>query len=1043
MPAFATYILRGIVVLLLASLGVAKGANEPVTVKQAPRNAFDIALLLEQYKPDPAKIEALKAKVAEAPPEGANDQTLAEFYLKRSQVATELGNGKLSFEDIKRAKSLANPYSTLNWWIRLELSSRHRLMGNFSQAVELEQEAIQAANGSAGAQIHGYVNLISLALNIGDFQMAKDNLAKLETAFQVVRGQQRDFMTYGDTYESRLEQGRGIFLLATGKYGEAEMRLQQAIKSLDSYVSAMQRNPKLSPLSSASYMMRREGMQLALATAQREQGKFFDAEFTLREALRSGLTVRGAHDPFTQIIVISVASFLNHLGRYSESETILQRVLQLLSEIGVDPESQIAIGARLVLGESLTGQQKWKEALATWQSAISDVSADTQRAVRLQRHSISQVVARIQNGQAREGLALAESKIEESRNRLGAGHREVLELLALQAVAWGKLGDEQKAIAAFREYVPAILQLNAEMGDYSALAQQRLALIVETYMVLLARQKHRVDGPITEQFAAAEVFQLADSMRSGTTQQAVLASAIRALAKDPAIGADIRKLQDLDQEQASLQRILRDLMNAPVEQSLPKVVADMKERIKTIGEERKVQRAHIEKNFPAYTHLVSPRPGNLNEARAVLRDGEALVSIFSTSLESYVWAMKKDGTTAFSVVPLTREQIAGKVAKLRSALDPGDVDIEHALPRFDFDTGFELYSKLLVPVATGWQGATSLLVAASGALGQLPLAVLPMQKVSADLTAPTASKGIPYTDYADVPWLIRQMAVTQLPSVNALMVLRKLPAGSAERTPFIGFGDPMFGKEQIAANRTRKLRNLSIARAEPGTTILAATPATETKPAAANAPEWVDYSKIPPLPDTREEILSLATTLKADTTKDVFLGADASKANVKKLDLSRRRIVAFATHGLLPNDFPGVNEPSLALANPQDGTHGLLTLEDILGLKLDADWVVLSACNTAAGDGTAADAVSGLGRGFFYAGTRALLVTHWPVESVSARLLVTGLFERQAANVKLSRAEALRQSMLALMQQRSKSENFAYAHPLFWAPYALVGDGAN
>ena len=120
----------------------------------------------------------------------------------------------------------------------------------------------------------------------------------------------------------------------------------------------------------------------------------------------------------------------------------------------------------------------------------------------------------------------------------------------------------------------------------------------------------------------------------------------------------------------------------------------------------------------------------------------------------------------------------------------------------------------------------------------------------------------------------------------------------------------------------------------------------------------------------------------------------------------------------------------------------LLTLDEILSLKLDADWVVLSACNTAAGDGTGAEAVSGLGRGFFYAGTRALLATHWPVESVSARLLVTETFEQQAQHPGMGRAQALRASMLALMGQQS-SEGFSYAHPLFWAPYALFGDGGH
>ena len=117
-----------------------------------------------------------------------------------------------------------------------------------------------------------------------------------------------------------------------------------------------------------------------------------------------------------------------------------------------------------------------------------------------------------------------------------------------------------------------------------------------------------------------------------------------------------------------------------------------------------------------------------------------------------------------------------------------------------------------------------------------------------------------------------------------------------------------------------------------------------------------------------------------------------------------------------------------------------------MALKLDADWVVLSACNTGAGAGAGAEAASGLGRAFFYAGTRALLVTNWSVHSQSARELVTDLFKRQADDPKLTRGEALRQAMMALMEARAiptltgKTE-FAYAHPLFWAPYTIIGDG--
>ena len=110
--------------------------------------------------------------------------------------------------------------------------------------------------------------------------------------------------------------------------------------------------------------------------------------------------------------------------------------------------------------------------------------------------------------------------------------------------------------------------------------------------------------------------------------------------------------------------------------------------------------------------------------------------------------------------------------------------------------------------------------------------------------------------------------------------------------------------------------------------------------------------------------------------------------------------------------------------------------------------MVLSACNTGAGAGAGAEAASGLGRAFFYAGTRALLVTNWSVHSQSAKDLVTDLFKRQADDPKLTRGEALRQAMMALADGKgyvdsSGKTEFAYAHPLFWAPYTIIGDGGR
>ena len=152
----------------------------------------------------------------------------------------------------------------------------------------------------------------------------------------------------------------------------------------------------------------------------------------------------------------------------------------------------------------------------------------------------------------------------------------------------------------------------------------------------------------------------------------------------------------------------------------------------------------------------------------------------------------------------------------------------------------------------------------------------------------------------------------------------------------------------------------------------------------------------------------------------------------------------------MPGDLNGLLQPALAFSSPKvsgGGEDGLLTMGEILGLKLNADWVVLSACNTGSGEGAGAEAVSGLGRAFFYAGTRALLVSNWPVETTSARALTTDLFRRQAGDAALTRAEALRRAMDGLIDGPGLVEAgktvFSYAHPLFWAPFSLIGDGGG
>jgi CHAT domain-containing protein len=327
-------------------------------------------------------------------------------------------------------------------------------------------------------------------------------------------------------------------------------------------------------------------------------------------------------------------------------------------------------------------------------------------------------------------------------------------------------------------------------------------------------------------------------------------------------------------------------------------------------------------------------------------------------------------------------------------------------------------------------------------VAQLPFAVLVTAPYELD---PDRDRTPLFASYRNVPWLARRVAITQVPSIASFVTLRALPPGPAARRAFAGFGDPWFDARRGPAGAARPeagtpapdadavaARGVALARRS--------APGTRTAESAALA-------QLAPLPETAEEVRQIASVLGADPARDVFLGRQANEQVVRTTDLSDRRVVMFATHGLVPGELDGLTEPALALTAPEVAGvpgDGLLTMGKILGLKLDADWVVLSACNTAAGDGAGAEAISGLGRAFFYAGTRALLVSNWPVETTSAAALTTDLFRRQAGGEAAGRAEALRQSMLALMDGpgfvRRGRTVFTYAHPIFWAPFTVVGD---
>jgi CHAT domain-containing protein len=339
-------------------------------------------------------------------------------------------------------------------------------------------------------------------------------------------------------------------------------------------------------------------------------------------------------------------------------------------------------------------------------------------------------------------------------------------------------------------------------------------------------------------------------------------------------------------------------------------------------------------------------------------------------------------------------------------------------PRFRYDDALRLYQELLAPQASHMAGAQQLIIAASGDLGQIPYAVL-------------VNDPWPQGADKDAPWLIKSHAISQISSAQSWLALRKMPKTVSGQASMIAWGDPSF-----------TLSPASVAAQKAGVRSAVTTRAVRSADLSQPHVDPVTYATLPPLPETRDEVLALARLMKSNAATDVLLGDKATRLSVLESSdsgqLKSKKLVVFATHGLLAGDLPGLSEPALAMASSGSRDESpLLTLQDVLGLRMNADWVILSACNTAGADGKNEEALSGLARGFFYAGAKSLLVTHWSVESESAMMLTTETFKVYGAESQVTRAQSLQRGMLKVMQDAR------YGHPAYWAPYALVGEGGR
>lgn len=995
-----------------------------------PRKIDDILSILEQPGQfDPTITAAVTAKADAVLPDTTDPDALMWFYYERSTNARAVGRFSQYLSDSRRALEYMQkvpPEKIKHQKIIAAAVSAEAWAGNFIKAKELSRRLLKMGKFSSNYYIKAWLDFDS-----GDFEAGEMASKSGISTWMKHRSGVHNMSKVGATWfridydriNAQLFYYKGDYAKSVEYRRETLKKMEREIKAMAPYIYFVNRN--------------------MLVRALLHQGKLVEAEVEARATLKEAIG-HGGKDAVAVAETIEVlGQILMAQGRLDEADRLIATGGRILKASGLSDGSMIMGRNRMVLGSVAVAQLDFSAARGHFERAKTGLQENRYIYEKNILRNPDVMITHIKTGAAADILPVIDSTWDSSHRNMGADDYRTAKVLGIRAMAYANLKQPAEALADFKAAMPALLDRHSDAGT-GFVNKQHQKIIAEAYLDLL-RQIHRDKKASDLGVNVAEAaFKQVESMGAGRVQKALGASGARAAASDPELADLVRREQDAQKQILALQMALSGVLALPAAEQNPDTLQSLKASITALGEAQQTLQVEIKGRFPRYADFTDPKPVSMDTIQTSLLPGEAMIILYPTADYTFTWAIPQNGSPAFAIADIGVADQVNTVGALRQALDP-DPERFGDIPDLDLEKAYALYEQLLLPVRNGWETATDLVAVVSGPLATIPLGILPTAPAVID----KASRPL-FSSYKQIPWLIKKASVARIPSGTALVALRALESDEKARVAFAGFGDPIFNTAQIAQAEAEKTNNDRVA--SRGRIRVRGIRVTESGGLDKGDIASADIGILSRLPDTREEIESIAAALQADPADSVFTGKLASEKQVKNMPLDKHRVIMFATHALIPGDLDGLYQPAIALSAPDvtgDAGDGLLTMEEVLRLRLNAEWVVLSACNTGAAEGAGAEALSGLGQAFFYAGTRALLVTMWPVETTSAKALTTGLFRLQKEDRALTRARALRKSALDLMGNQvlkdiATQETIAsYAHPIFWAPFIVVGDGGQ